>query len=162
LCLRMSSSTFGHRQKYQTYFAQDWTPTDRARIDHLVMFQDFPQNSLKRKRYQTLRERIKAHYRPSGRDTYVYLRRGQTGVVRTIQNEEEIIDALVRRGFQVVDITIDSLDQIIETLRNAKIVISLEGSHLAHWIFASPEKSGLLVMQPADRFIALQRAYAEC
>ena len=162
LCLRMPASTFGHRQEYQTYFAQDWTSTDRARIDHLVVFQDFSQNSLKRKRYKFLRDRIKAHFPQSGHDTYVYLRRGKTGVVRTIQNEDEIIDALVKRGFLVVDITSDSLDFIIESLLNAKIVVSLEGSHLAHWIYTSPEPGGLLVLQPPDRFLALQRAYAEC
>ena len=162
LCLRMPGSAFGHRQKYQTYFAQDWTPIDRAHIDHLVVFQDFPQNSLKRKRYGILRNRLKEHYPKRGGDTYVYLRRGQSGVVRAIENEDEIVDALVKHGFQVIDITIDSLDFIIETLLNAKIVVSLEGSHLAHWIYTAPENSGLLVMQPADRFIALQRAYAEC
>ena len=83
-------------------------------------------------------------------------------MVRAIENEDEVVDALVKHGFQVIDITIDSLDFIIETLLNAKIVVSLEGSHLAHWIYTAPENSGLLVMQPADRFIALQRAYAEC
>ena len=162
LRLRMPASAFGHRQQYQTYFEQDWTPTDRARIDHLVVFQDFPQNSLKRKRYGILRDRIKAHFPRRGSDTYVYLKRGQTGVVRTIRNEDEIIDTLVKRGFQVVDITSDSLDSIIQTLLNAKIVVSLEGSHLAHWIYTAPDNGGLLVLQPPDRFIALQRAYAEC
>ena len=109
-----------------------------------------------------MRDRIKAHFPRRDSDTYVYLKRGQTGVVRTIRNEDEIIDTLVKRGFQVVDITSDSLDSIIQTLLNAKIVVSLEGSHLAHWIYTAPDNGGLLVLQPPDRFIALQRAYAEC
>jgi len=162
LCLQMPTSAFGHRQKYQTYFEQDWTATDRAYIDHLVVFQDFAQNNLKRRRYQRLKDQIKMHFPQRGHDTFVYLRRGNTGVARNIKNEAEIVDVLVKRGFQAVDITSDSLDFIIETLRNAKIVVSLEGSHLAHWIYAAPENGGLLVLQPPDRFIALQRAYAEC
>ena len=105
---------------------------------------------------------MRTHFPQSSGDTYVYLRRGRTGVVRTIANEDDIIDALVKRGFQVVDIASDSLNSIIETLLRSKIVVSLEGSHLAHWIYTAPQNGGLLVMQPADRFIALQRAYAEC
>jgi hypothetical protein len=162
LCLRMPESAFGHRQKYEKYFEQDWTPIDRARIEHLVIFQDFPQNSLKRARYQKLRDRIKGYLPQRGTDRLIYLRRGQSGVVRAIQNEDEIIDAVVKRGFQVIDIIADDLNHIIDTLANAKIVVSLEGSHLAHWIYTAPQTSGLLVLQPADRFIALQRAYAEC
>ena len=91
---------------------------------------------------------LKSHFPRRDSDTYVYLKRGQTGVVRTIRNEDEIIDTLVKRGFQVVDITSDSLDSIIQTLLNAKIVVSLEGSHLAHWIYTAPDNGGLLVLQP--------------
>jgi Glycosyltransferase 61 len=160
LCLR--GAAFGHQQKYQAYFGQDWTPTDRARIDHLVVFQDFSQNSLKRKRYRVLRERIKAHFPGNIRGSHIYLRRGQTGVPRIIQNEDEIIDALIQRGFVILDVASDSLDHIIGTLVNAKIVVSLEGSHIAHCVFASPENSGLLVLQPPDRFAAMHRGWSEC
>src|SRR5215831_3630542 len=119
LCLRMPGSAFSHRQKYQTYFEQDWTPIDRARIDHLVVFQDFPQNNLKRRRYETLRSRVRANFPQASGNTYVYLRRGQTGVVRAIANEDEITEALTKRGFQIIDITSDSLNSIIETLLRA-------------------------------------------
>jgi Glycosyltransferase 61 len=160
LCLR--AAAFGHQQKYQAYFSQDWTPIDRARIDHLVVFQDFSQNSLKRKRYRVLRERIKARFPGNIRRSHVYLRRGQTGALRIIQNEDEIIDALIKRGFVILDVASDSLDHIIGTLVNANIVVSLEGSHIAHCVFASPENSGLLVLQPPDRFAAMHRGWSEC
>ena len=58
LCLRMSNRSW-HQKQYEGFFGQDWTPTDRALIDHLVVFQDFAQNSLKRKRYRVLRDRLK-------------------------------------------------------------------------------------------------------
>jgi capsular polysaccharide biosynthesis protein len=160
--LSVRAPTYGHQQKYQAYFGQDWAPIDRARIDHLVVFQDFAQNSLKRKRYRILRDRIKAHFPSNVRKTYIYLRRGQTGVPRIIKNEDEIVDALVRRGFVVVDIAADPLDHIIGTLVNAKIVVSMEGGHIGHCIFTSPEDSGLLVLQPPDRFSAIHRDWSEC
>ena len=160
LCLR--GRAFGHQQKYQAYFGQDWTPTDRARIDHLVIFQDFSHNSLKRKRYRKLRGRIKTNFPGKSRGTLIYLKRGQSGVARTIQNEDEIVEALTKRDFVIVDVASDSLDQIIGNLVNAKIVVSIEGSHLAHCTFASPENSGLLVLQPPDRFSANARGRSEC
>ena len=160
LCLRMSP--YGHQQKYQTFFDQDWTPTDRAYIDHLVVFQDFSQNSFKRKRYEILRDRIKAHFPQKRGSKLVYLKRGITGVPRIIQNEDEIIDSLVKRGFVVADIETDSLDYIIEALSNAKIVVSVEGSHIAHCTFASPENSALLVLQPPDQFSAVHRDWLGC
>jgi len=160
LCVRTAS--FGHRQGYQTYFGQDWTPTDRAHIDDLIVFQDFSQNSFKRKRYRALRDRIKARFPDNGSRLCIYLRRGKTGIRRAIQNENEIIDALTRRDFVVVDVESDSLDHIIGTLVHAKIVVSMEGSHVAHCTFTSPENSGVLLLQPADRFSAVHRGWSEC
>src|SRR5262249_3154480 len=108
--------------------------------------------------------RMNAHFprNPGAADTYVYLKRGKTGAPRLIQNEDEIIDGLVKRGFVVVDITSESLESILGTLLNAKIVVSIEGSHISHYTFTSPDNSGLIVLQPPDRFIALQRAWAAC
>ena len=45
---------------------------------------------------------------------------------------------------------------------NAKIVVSLEGSHIDHCVLASPKNSGILVLQPSDRFSATTRAWSEC
>jgi hypothetical protein len=160
LCLR--GPAFSHRQQYQAYFGQDWTPIDRTRIDHLVVFQDFSQNSSKRKRYRVLRDRIKAHFPSNARGRCIYLKRGQLGVPRAIQNEDEIVDALRKRDFVIVDVASDSLDHIIGTLVNAKIVVSMEGSHITHCTFTSPENSGLIVLQPPDRFSAVHRGWSEC
>jgi len=160
LCLR--TSAYAHQKQYQTWFKQDWTPVDRAQIKHLIIFQDSSQNSLKRKRYDHLRSQIKAHFPQKTRNAYVYLKRGQTGTPRIIENEEEIVDALTKRGFVVVDIVADSLEHIIDTLLAAKIVVSIEGSHNQHITLASPGKSGFLVLQPANRFSGYQRAWAEC
>ena len=85
------------------------------------------------------------------------MRRGNTGAIRLIQNEDEIIDALIKRGFLVLDVASDSLDKIIKTLLNAKIIVTLEGSHAAHCVYATPENSGLLLLQSPDRFVTSTR-----
>ena len=159
LCLR---TCYPHQEKYQDYFGMDCAAIDRAHIDHLVIFQDFAQNSLKRTRYETLRAQIQSHFPRTRRDLLVYLKRGQTGFPRLIQNEGEILEELVNRGFVVVDVGSDPLESILGTLVNAHLVISMEGSHIAHCNFAIPSGAGILTLQPSDRFIGVDRGRCEC
>jgi len=159
LCTRMPA--YPHLHHYQRYFNQTWVPTDRAHIDHLIVFQDFSQNSFKRERYKILRNRIKAYFPEKFGNTLIYLRRGNTGAPRTIQNEPQIMDALTKLGFVIVDIEFDSLEHIIGTLLNARLVVSIEGSHVAHCAYTVPESSGLLILQPSDSFSAVHRDWSE-
>jgi hypothetical protein len=160
LCTRRSA--FVDERKYQTYFKQDWSPMDRAHIDHLIVFQDHSQNSHKLRRYRALGSLIKSHFPLSEGSACIYLKRGNSGLRRSISNEEEIVDALVSRGFIVLDIESDHLDYILQTLMKAKIVVSMEGSHIAHCIHTCPESSALLVLQPPDRFTATHRSWSSC
>ena len=142
-----------HMKQYASYFGQSWTPSVRARIDHLVAYQDFAQNSLKKKRYRILQNRLASHFANDEQNpALVYLKRGQTGVPRLISNESEIIETLSRNGFVVVDIASDNLQGIIASLMYAKIVVSIEGSHMCHCWFLPENSSGLIALQPPDRF----------
>ena len=107
LCLR--GPVFpGHQKIYQSCLGQDWTPIDRAWIDDLVVYQDFywgtPQDGLRGAQVNAMRERARAHLPSKGAQTLVYLRRGATGTYRPVQNEEELLDALSRHGFTVVNV----------------------------------------------------------
>jgi hypothetical protein len=62
-------------------------------------------------------------------------------------------------GFVVADIETDSLDQVLGLLAKAKVVISLEGSHATHCTFTVPENSGLILLQPPDRFLGFHRGW---
>ena len=152
----------GHEKQYQQYFNQDWTPTSCAQIDHLIVFQDFAQNSLKARRYQLLTERIRAQLAKFQSTPLVYLKRGDTGASRLIQNESEIIEILAKKGFIVVDISSDSLEYILSSLLNAKIVVSVEGSHISNCWFSPHNSSGLVILQPPDRFTAIHRGWVDC
>src|SRR5216684_2597555 len=100
------------------YFHQDWEDAGRATVSNLIIFQDYAQNSLKRKRYEILRERLCGYF-----PALVYLRRGNTAVSRVISNEDVVIEALRKRGFVVVDVESDPLEKIIDILMAAKIVV---------------------------------------
>ena len=82
-------------------------------------------------------------------------------MLRTVQNEDEIIDELSRRGFVILDIKTDPLEKILAHFATAKIVISLEGSHNVHGCYALPSGSSMLFLQPANRFTATQRGWTE-
>jgi hypothetical protein len=160
LCLRRTPSPLDHQQKYEGYFGQNREVTDRAIIDQLVVFQDYAQNSLKRRRYRMLRDRVHALFPRRGRDEFVYLRRGTMGVRRVVTNEAEIIDTLAKHEFKVVDVASNSLESILSALADAKIVVSVEGSQLCHSTYASPDNSGIITLQPPDRFETVHRDWA--
>jgi capsular polysaccharide biosynthesis protein len=152
--------TPAHQSLYESYFSQRWTPVSRARIDHLIVYQDFSQNSLKRRRYQVLTSRIRAQLVPNS-PALVYLKRGTTGVARLVANEGEIIEALVKKGFVVVDIASDRLETIITSLMEAKIVVTVEGSHFWHCWFSPENRSGVITLQPPDRFTSIAKGWLD-
>jgi Glycosyltransferase 61 len=152
--------TLVHQPLYETYFLQKWTPITQARVDHLIIYQDFAQNSLKRRRYQILTARIRSRL-VSNSPALVYLRRGNTGVARLITNEDEIIEALINKGFVVIDIMADSLETIITSLMDAKIVVTMEGSHFWHCWFSPQNRSGVITLQPPDRFTSIAKGWLD-
>lgn len=161
LCLQPLFPAQVHVQAYQRYFTQLSASEETAWIDHLVVYQDFGQNSSRRERYRALRERIKASVGLPARSSMVYLRRGVTGSRRLIRNELEIAATLTKNGFVVVDVGSDSLEHILETLSTADVVVSIEGSHATHCLYSMPQNSGLIVLQPPDRFLAWHRCWSE-
>jgi glycosyl transferase family 61 len=160
LCLPGPSGL--HIEGYKSLFDQSWTPTLRAYIKQLTIFSDHHQNGLRRQRYERLRAIVAARFPRGAARSFVYLKRGADGVPRTIHNEDEIVRVLAASGFTVLDTASTPLDELLGTLVNAKVVVSLEGSHIAHCVYSMPSDSGLLVLEPADRFSANQRLWTDC
>jgi capsular polysaccharide biosynthesis protein len=159
--LSFSTPAWNHKAKYAAYFGQDWTSTDRAVVDDLVIYQDFAQNSLKLQRYDLLSEKIRATFPgPTSRNKLVFLRRGETGTARLIFDEETLVDFLAKNGFVILDLATDDLDLILRTLLQARLLVSMEGSHVTHCCFTLAQNCGLLVLQPSDRFTAVHRHWA--
>jgi capsular polysaccharide biosynthesis protein len=149
-----------HKAQYARYFEQAWNSINRARVDDLIIFQDFGQNSHKQKRFDILRNHVRKRFPNENRQSFVYLRRGKTGSPRNIENENEILDVLVgRHGFEIIDID-DSLDRILSILSKARIVVSIEGSQLAHSCFPLSTEAGMLVLMPPDRFMSVYREWS--
>jgi len=159
LCIR--TQEYHHKDAYAGCFGQDWTPTDRAFVKELIVYQDFSQNASKRSRVDALRKRIAQAFPASPRKRdLVYLRRGNTGVRRVVADEAALIEFLEKRGFAILDVSAP-VDTLLDVLTRAKLVVSMEGSQIAHCCLAIPLDAALIVMEPADRFTAIHRHWAD-
>ena len=160
LCFQSPSGR--HMEGYKSLFDQEWTPTLRGRVKHLTVFSDYHENRLKLQRYEKLRSFVAARFPDRDYRSYVYLKRGKDGATRAVKNEDEIIAALVKNGFVVIDTGLTPLDKLLEILVNARIVVSVEGSHVSHCVYSVPRDSGLLILQPPDKFAANHRRWTSC
>jgi capsular polysaccharide biosynthesis protein len=62
----------------------------------------------------------------------------------------------------VVDPQHQSAAEIVATIRGARIVVGVEGSHLAHGLFSMAPEGTLLVLQPPYRFNNVHKDYTDC
>jgi hypothetical protein len=122
-------------------------------VEKLTLYQDHGQGSSKRSRYAQIRSKL-ASVIPecnAGGDA-VYLRRGAGGVARRITNEDELSQELAQRGFEVFDLEGASMSDIYQRFRSARVVVSIDGSHVNHLYFSMPKGACLITLVPADRF----------
>lgn len=129
----------------------------------LHCFQDYSQGPSKRARITELRQRLASaipdgeRHAPGGK---VYFRRGHSGVARIIENEDELIQALTARGFELFELEGASVTDIQQRFRHAHTVVSIEGSQQCHLTFALPPGATLISLMPSDRFTMVLLAYA--
>jgi len=118
---------------------------------NLFMFRDLSHNRAKIDRLRTLRKRLRERYdeRASTADL-VYIARTASKRDRTITNEDAVIARLESRGFQIV--RTETEPDIVRRLINSRLIVSTEGSQLSHAIFALRDNSGVVVIQPPERF----------
>ena len=141
---------------------REFLEVENAFFDELTIFRDLSQNSLRRKRYDILRGRLRSRVKPDGDGEIIYFSRGRTGVDRIIENESELIEALQREGIRHISLEHDSTEAILAALHGARIVITVEGSQQKHCLFSLPDKAALLLIQPPKRFMLLMKGFADC
>lgn len=137
-------------------------PGTPCRMGELHLYTDHGQGASKRARYAELKTRLRRHYGVDGECSGqpVYLRRGRTGVSRETADEDAVMRALSLRGFAIVDLQDMDLAQRYRQLAQAPVVVSMDGSHVIHALFAMPQGAGLIALIPADRFTMVLRGYA--
>lgn len=153
--LHTPDPTWMHAADYEAAFGLQAAPGVQFWVERLHVYKDYALNESKRRRLHTLARRLRSCFPPvASAPRHVYLRRGGTGVPRHIAEEETLIAALCRSGFAILDVEGSTLAELMATLSGAKIVISVEGSHVNHALFAMAPGGLLLLLNPADRFNA--------
>lgn len=136
---------------YETRFGQFWEEKESFHARNLKIVRDIGFNLGKRRRLETLRSRIQSDRPEGGRGGIVYLRRGRSGKVRHIVNEEPLLEGLAAMDVRVVEPE-QGGEAVIRTCLGADLIITVEGSQAAHALYLLREGGSLLVLQPPDRF----------
>jgi hypothetical protein len=156
--IALSTKPYYHEADYRAFLNLPHPPVvSDARVGSLTIYDVPPQSPHRAARYRTLRARLRERLAspPAPATTGVFLRRGHSGERRVLENEPEIEAALEGLGFAILDPDTASVEQILRGTLGAKIIVSVEGSQLAHGMFSMADDAAFLVLQPPDRF-ALQ------
>lgn len=150
-----------HAREYMGALSLEGETSPLQLVERLSVYQDHGQGSHKRRRYADMRRRLDASFGVCSTGApLVYFRRGGSGAARIVANEAEVIAALVDQGFEVFDLNSASAREIFIRFRDARAVVSMDGSHLNHLYLSLPRDATLLTLVPADRFTMNQVGYA--
>lgn len=150
-----------HAREYAAAFGFAPEPAGLHFVERLSVYEDHGQGAHKRRRYAELRRRLAAAMgEAADAGAKLYFRRGDTGVARLVANDDEVTRALTADGFETFDVAGASAGDIWRRFSRARVVVSMDGSHLNHLYFAMPPDSLLLTFIPADHFTMTQTGYA--
>jgi len=143
-----------HEQGYRSILGMTADMPQTAYIRDLWTVDDRGYNSDHVRRFRALRTKLRETREAETKASrLIYLGRGRTGESgRNLQNEQEIQAALDATGFDAIHPEEIAPPEIRDALMYARIVVSVEGSALAHAVLALPEGSAIVVIQPANRF----------
>ena len=119
-----------------------------AHFKSLIVIDEFAQNPDKVRRFLGFRKLLSSGDRRYER---LYIRRGRTGTPREILNEAQIHARLVSEGYGVLDMEHSTFNEIHEACRQARIIVGIEGSHLAHAQFMAADHACLVILNPPCR-----------
>ncbi|WP_347989161.1 glycosyltransferase family 61 protein [Methylomonas sp. AM2-LC] len=153
---------YQHLDGYSSLTDYQQIYVSRAKVKNLWLLTDFSQNSYKVERYLALRTRMQHKLNPVDiKYSGVYLCRGNTGTVRNLINEDEVINKLVSIGFDVLNPEQMTVEALFQRLWNAPLVVSVEGSAFNHALYPMALNGALLVLQPPYRFCNVHKGIAE-
>jgi Glycosyltransferase 61 len=159
----VSRPSYRHEPGYRRLLDLERRTCCGGTFERLLVLEDFSQNSFKGSRYRELRARLRSRFPMNGSEL-IYIRRGTVGARerRLLVNGAAVESFLTSRGFRIVDPDELSAEEIVRQIIGARLVISTEGSHLAHAAYVMADDSVVCVLQPPDRFNNVFKDYADC
>jgi hypothetical protein len=162
--IKMVTKPYHHEAEYRQLLGLQQTRlVEFGNVRELILYEEPAINSLKRNKYFELRQRLTRNVKGLyAQNKYIYLKRGSSGEKRILHNEREIEELLNSLGFIIVEPSSMSVREIVEKTINAKIVVTVEGSHISHVVFTMSPNGAMVVLQPPDRFSAVYKEIADC
>lgn len=149
--LSMQRPRWSDAAVYERAFQQTWEDRVAFRTPELTLVRELGFNLRKQARIRKLRTRLRQAHDAADPGSIVYLARGPSSAARDVANDDDLRQALSARGVKVVIPEGDG-KALVETLLDARVIITVEGSQAAHGTYTLAEKGALLVLQPPTRF----------
>lgn len=150
----------GHIGRYWQLFGLNYTGVRDVRIRHAWVFEDRGMNSYKAARLKTLSNRVRSL--PGTRSGHgVFIRRRGWGTHRAPSNEAELEDYFAARGYEIIDPSQMSVDEMVILIRGAEVVVGVEGSGMTHGMLAMAPDTTVVMLFPPWRFNNMMKDYAD-
>lgn len=158
--LAFESYENNHKAQYSAVFGVNWRIVPSADCDKLIVLKDVGQNAYKRSRYQAMRDSV-SKLVTAKKHPGVMLLRGAAGILRLLENEDEVANFLKSRGFKIIDVLNLSAVEIAQQIAGAEIVVGVEGSQLIHALFSMSQDGAMVALIPPYRFNLGNKSYVD-
>lgn len=145
-------ANWAHAAPYRHRMGVHLPLLDDADIARAWMFQDFGMTPNRAARLALLRDRVRAGAAGGRSGHGIYILRADNGANRLLRNESQIADLMARQGFDIVDPSTQTVEEITALINGAAIVVSVEGSALAHGLLSMADHGAMVTIQPPRRF----------
>jgi hypothetical protein len=161
LAVDLTRKPYAHEREYRALFGlQEPRRVTHAFVRKLTVIEDHGCTLGKRTRIALIRHRLRSALGSlPARKPGVWVSRGSTGARRNLQNEGEVLQRLRRRGFTVVEPEKLSAREVAGQLAAARVVVGIDGSHMAPNVVATQSGSVVLELHPSNRFYPALRVY---
>lgn len=149
--LSMERPSWSDAVIYEQAFGQTWDDRSAFWTPELTLVRELGFNLRKQARIRELRAQLRKAHKPIEPGSVIYLARGPSSASRDIVNDDDLRQALSARGVKVMVPEGDGT-ALVETLLDARVIITIEGSQAAHGTYTLADKGALLVLQPPTRF----------
>lgn len=154
-----------HEAGYRTVFGMVAPPrVEYGRVRRLTLYSDVGQNSFREKRYRDLHARARRFVCGDGplpSNPGVFIMRGGGGERRELVNEAEIARELEAQGFVIIHPDEMGSEEIVRLSMGARVVASVEGSHVAHALYSVAAGGSFLIIQPPERFSMVYKEFTD-
>ena len=118
----------------------------------LRIIDEFAQNASKVRRYQAIRDQFARREKGAHR---VFISRGNWGSPRALQNEMELQERFRSEGYSILEVATSSFSDLLGILNGASLVVSIEGSHLAHALFMMADYGSIIILNSPERTLTV-------